>query len=1180
MTKLTKYQEAALQYDRHISLTANAGSGKTFVLSKRYVDIVSNENINISNIIAITFTDKAAGELYKKIAGEIETRLIECDDQKKKWKLERIRSQLVSANISTIHSFCTGLLREFPVEAGIDANFQAIDSSVSDELIEISIEDCLNKGIQSEQSETIKELIRFFGSKKMFEKELKKLVLKRKNILKISESIYQKDEKEISEFFRQNFLEIAQKVLGKELEIVSDIRLINDIVLSYNSDNQIAVDINYELNIVQSEIDFIKKLKCLRSISENMLILTGKVKQKGYLKKNFFAEYDSEISNIEKFFAELKNFEISDNYEVNEFELAKIGKKILSIHTDIVKLYEDRKYKNGYLDFEDLLIYALKIIQKENVKNYLSEKFKYIMIDEFQDTDEIQYNIIMPVLDNLKRNNLFIVGDEKQSIYMFRDAELKIFNKTRDEIRDSSGDKSILSLPHSFRVSPHIALFTNQLFLSLFKDHQELYNEVCSSELICAKKEDEPGGIEFLIADKDGEIDESDLVSDRILSLATGELDISFGDITILCKKRKDFIKLEESLSGKKIPYSIVGGKGFYQRQVIYDIFNYLQFLIDSKNDAALAGILRSPFFMVSDTEIYLINKESGNSFFKKLVNYSGKNTGTEAIVLKLKSYLAIAQKIEINELLRKLLVESGYWTVVAAKPNGDQELANLEKFISLSVKFSKNSFKSLYDFIEYLDEAIETDEDEGQAQISAEDNSVKIMTIHKSKGLEFKAVFLYNSNDFLRDTGIKARSLLVDNDFGILTKVPYQKNYYAEYESAPIIGAVNYIQKRKNLAEAKRLLYVGITRAINYLFVSATVSKNKSKENSFLDMICSGLGVDLESSEFDLSSKLEFLEVQNDINVDVEKVFSVSMPITKTIETEEVFTGNFEKEVINKQLYLDEINDNIKNEFISATKLAIYNQCPVKYELNYEYGYSRLFNMFNDSNKNYEFENKNREEGESDKLPANIKGLISHKALEVCADYNDCVEKIDDIISREVSQFEFDETKIKNVKAKILSELEKYYESDSFKEISKFARSKNEFEVYAKEGEFFLYGIIDKLMYDSETLIIVDYKTDEVDKESLLKKSENYLPQLKFYAYTLSKVFPRIKNYELWLSFIKVPEQIIKWKLSANELKEFKLLLEKYIKNTVNLSFEPNLKHCDACNFYADKSCVKSKFA
>jgi ATP-dependent helicase/nuclease subunit A len=183
MRQLTPQQKEAIGYKTHISLTANAGSGKTFVLSKRFVEIFLNEDIDLGSIVAITFTDKAAGELNRKIAGEVDERILSETDLQKKRKLESLRRQLVSANISTIHSFCINILKEFSPEAGIDANFNPIDQNMSGELIELSVEETINNLIENtEYSQELKYLIRFFGSKKIFTGQLENSIHKRRII--------------------------------------------------------------------------------------------------------------------------------------------------------------------------------------------------------------------------------------------------------------------------------------------------------------------------------------------------------------------------------------------------------------------------------------------------------------------------------------------------------------------------------------------------------------------------------------------------------------------------------------------------------------------------------------------------------------------------------------------------------------------------------------------------------------------------------------------------------------------------------------------------------------------------------------------------------------------------------------------------------------------------------------
>ena len=233
---------------------------------------------------------------------------------------------------------------------------------------------------------------------------------------------------------------------------------------------------------------------------------------------------------MEDYLSKLKYFEIPSNHAEIELELAKFGRIFIYFFNKALQLYTEKKHEAGYLDYEDILLFTQKVLENEEVRKSLSEKFKYIMIDEYQDTNELQYNIFLPILDYLKKGNLFVVGDEKQSIYMFRDAELEIFNKTKNEITESAGEESLLSLPDSFRMAQNLCLFINVLFKNLFAKPNSLFNEVTHSEVVCARDDNEKGNVEILLAestdDEDEEIAEANLVTAKILKLKNDNLEI------------------------------------------------------------------------------------------------------------------------------------------------------------------------------------------------------------------------------------------------------------------------------------------------------------------------------------------------------------------------------------------------------------------------------------------------------------------------------------------------------------------------------------------------------------------------------------------------------------------------------------------------------------------------------
>ena len=262
MSILTSHQSKALNIERSISLTANAGSGKTFVLAQRFLEIILNTSTPLSQVAAITFTEKAAGELYKKISVELNNLLLSATDSEHRHRIEKIRKQLVSAKISTIHSFCIDLLKEFPVEASIDANFIPINEQKSSELIDLSIETGFKEMLKDESAQSdVKLLTRLLGSKVILIQELSELIQKRKNVLHILDNFYSVGEQEIAKQLFELFKSYVKVTFDYGLaEIISHLKIVNNKVLEINSKNELAIDVNSYLSELQATDDEIKIL--------------------------------------------------------------------------------------------------------------------------------------------------------------------------------------------------------------------------------------------------------------------------------------------------------------------------------------------------------------------------------------------------------------------------------------------------------------------------------------------------------------------------------------------------------------------------------------------------------------------------------------------------------------------------------------------------------------------------------------------------------------------------------------------------------------------------------------------------------------------------------------------------------------------------------------------------------
>lgn len=1179
MSMLTPHQKSALDFKDHLSLTANAGSGKTFVLARRYLNAALTPGISLSNIAAITFTDKAAGELYNKVVKLVAERIRESVSSDEKIKLEKIRRLLVSANISTIHSFCINILREYPVEADLDARFVPIDEQLSDELIELSIEETIKILLDDKSTEDdVKYLIRILGSRNRLESELFGLIKQRKNLLNIRNEIYQQDAGTLALYSKEQLDDHFNQIWNKyKTGLLKNISIINQSVLEKNSENEQAISIRELLKELDKKSGTDKILKLLNELSLAILTSNGTVKIRGYLSQDIRSGLESEISTVETTLNELAKIEYSPFSDVLIKDLVTFGKTLLKVFDFVLEKYQQKKITEGYLDYEDILLYTKEILKNENVQKGLSNKFKYILVDEYQDTNEIQYEIFLPILDYLKIGNLFIVGDEKQSIYMFRDAELEIFNRTKTDISSKAGKHSLLELPDSFRMAPGICLFANKLFENLFADPDELFNEVKNTNIVCARTDAKPGSVEFILSNKDQEhpISEAELISRRVRELNSAGTE--FRDIAILVRKRKSFSYLETEFIKSGIPFSIIGGRGFYQQQTISDIYNYLSFLSNRGNSVALTGVLRSPFFSIPDSTLFEISLHQGNTYWEKLIHYTSANENLISIKNILQENLKLASSYDLTVLLRKILTDSEYLAVVSSRIDGDQELANIEKLINISRNFSLKGFRNLYDFIEYLNDAITGLEDEAQAAVTVNKDAVQMMTLHQAKGLEFPVVILFNSHESSQKTQIKSRQISISKKFGILTKLPLDGDYLSDYHTSHLNGLYNFIEEKKRIAELKRLLYVGVTRAMDHLIISGDWTDNqKIKSDSFLHLIKSGLKIDFANKLYSLNGDLEFLQLSNGKYIKNSRVVKLEIPINYIVDFDEKLKKSVSDKSVELNIDVNVIEPTLEKDIISATKLSVYNQCPTKYLLTYEYGFGSINELFKQNhfiipepeNDHLQAEEIITKDKFTENIRSDVKGALIHQLLEREINLNN----VDDEITRILVKSGFiDDALIENKKA-IISDFKNFIQSDIYKTIQSYKNYKNEYQIYLKDEDIFLFGIIDKIIFAEDELIIVDYKTDDIPEEEIEIRAENYMIQLKFYLYLAKRLFSKYNSFRLMLIFIKHPQKRVIKKYTMTEFFLVKREISDIIKGIIQKNFHKNIEHCGIC-VYSDKS-------
>ena len=1193
---LTQSQSAALAYDRHISLTANAGSGKTYVLIQRFLKIIIEQKISLRNIAAITYTDKAAAELYTKIAGELDALINKETNPEKRAELKTIRKQLISANISTIHSFCIDLLREYPIEAGVDANFITIDQYHAQEILDLSVKEVLKK---NSDSPLFQKFMRILGGTSAFETELKRLIESREKLEALKDKLYFGGLEGAKNTILSKYLDLTKTIIDiYRPRFLESIVSLNGFVLQSDPKSKGAGRIAQLLKSINKSGQIQRVLES-EIISE--IITQKNTFRKTYLKDE--AGFSHELQAIVRYADVLKNIPEDDDFKQWNDTAAQFAEDVLSAYNSVNEIYSRRKTEGGYLDFEDLMLYTKELLKNEEVRTALAGRFQYLMIDEYQDTNEIQYEIFLPLLDELKKGNLFVVGDEKQSIYGFRNAEVSIFNRTKNNILDSGEDNDLaernLVLPDSFRMTAELCLFNNKLFRSVFHDPVALFNEVNHTDLVCAKQDDFDAKIELLITRKekrkdadslDGErLSEAELVARRILNLKKEIPSLQWNDIAILCAKRRYFDTLQVAFTPHKIPHVIAGGRGFYQNQPVYDFYNYLSFLLDNKDDTALFGILRSPFYFIDDTTIFNISCLPGNCLYEKLKASAETAPAVHAIIPVLEKHNRSAHSSSIPKIMQSILEDTPYAAILAKRADGEQQIANLEKLFTIALDYELGGYNNLYSFRSFLNQSIETDESEGYASVVKGSDAVQLMTIHQAKGLQFKAVFVFSAHVKHEFMGFSKSTISIDRDLGITTKFPKDEDYFSDFEEPPHFKMIRYVSEKKADAEADRLMYVALTRPKNYLFVSGEMKLTKSNPDGIivpespLGKICAHLQIDYTQSAGSCSGDLQVLESSDDGNyINKTKLVSFTIPIVNSLPIPDETIAAVAKSKPDFTVNTEPVPGTKISPVISATQYVTYMQCPMKYHLRYGLHLDDLIpapkrysRAVPDSPDSADEETNAGDITDREELLApgfaENRGIILHALLEKEVNPEQVIETMQNIAA---GMPEIEKSSITQIAETYAS----FVKSKTYQDIFDLGEARKEFDIQTSEGEYFLQGKIDRFVKEGDKVFIIDYKSNSVEIAKLRKLSEYYLHQLAFYAYIASKLFQEVNTFETRIVYVMHPEESVTKTYTRKQLTGVRENVDGLYKMINGEKWKKNAAHCGECIFAVDrKTCVST---
>ena len=846
MAATPRQGEAITLHDKSMVVTAGAGTGKTYVLVQKYIDLLRTRGVTVPQILALTFTDKAAAEMKERIRAEI------LRQDGPQWA--KAAEDFMIAPVQTFHSFCAQVLREFPIEAGLEPGFAVLDEQQTSRIHSTAYEELIHTRQAGPVNEALVHVLSITDQYTL-KTILSALYGKREQYARFFAALGT-DENQVLAVWKREvdaFRDVEIAALRSDPSFASCLRTLLGFASAYEGvDDKAAIFLQEIRPLLCRLAEPADPAEYCSAALELVCRKPGNIGSKKIWKAEDLDDFKKARKNLTEILERKHSlFRMTvDTADPVITGSIRFLRDLSVVFSRYAELAGNGKASAGGLDFSDLILHARQLFveQRELVATHFMPRFRYILVDEFQDTDLAQFDIILSIIGTPSpaTDCLFIVGDPKQSIYLFRDADVTRF-KEAQEIISAACRGRVVNLDTSFRSTKEVIGLSNLIFSRLLASAEKPWEFGYEPVNISESRAGHAGSVELLLPPKGSDAagtkrNEAGMLARRIhsivnaqpLSVYVEEPDHSFvqrparyGDIAILLEARTSLSYYLSALGEYGIPFYVHGGTGFYHRQEVYDLCNILAFLEHRHDNISLAGILRSPYFGVKDTELFSIAQENGRTLWEKLVAYAdrtGAGPATRARDL-LTSWQQYAGRSGLVSLLRRILAESGVYTVYAALPAGEQILANLEKLVSMARNREEAGNYSLADFTADLRQAMDEDEREGEAPLDAlAENAVNIMTVHAAKGLEFPIVFVPDMGSAFRDR--PGPIMIGDNPLLVGVKVPNPADNYEMTESAVMV-MLRELQRQKERAERKRLLYVSLTRARDHLFMSGTAPED-----------------------------------------------------------------------------------------------------------------------------------------------------------------------------------------------------------------------------------------------------------------------------------------------------------------------------------------------------------------
>ncbi len=1123
--KWTDGQRDAINHQNgSMIVTAAAGSGKTAVIVARVLRII--KTCDIDKLIIVTFTKATARQMLEKIAEGL-TKAIADENTSKEDKINYQRQLLLlpGANVCTMHSFCMRLLKENFDKLEIPSSFDLCDDASKKIIFAEALDELFEECYQEEDFKA------FAG---------KFVTSKADKVEDYVTKLYQASKKSP---FPEKWLEMVEKSYEDYKNSLWYKYYLNDICERISE--AVKQYREFVFSYVEGFDDFPEAIQLVESDTSQFMGIT---KESTYsqvyevLLKPYFVTLDRAINkkdpdkNVSEARKAFKGAIEKIRLNLSEEELesfmksqTKNIKMLVSLAKRLDEKFKDKKLQASKFEYDDLEHYAIKLLCDEDgnpteLAKEIAQEYEEIIIDEYQDTNDIQETIFGAVSKN--KQNLFMVGDMKQSIYSFRNTAPELFvNKAKAYSKGDGGTRSVLS--HNFRSRKNILDFVNFVFENIMSVEAGEVEYDADEKLNFGNKdykdEDDPSvdlyvtetieGISKLEVQtcKIAEIIE-DIIENQYVTDKSGERrKAKYSDICVLSRRSTNPIpKMAQILTKLGIPvYSNTKGDMFLETYEVSLVISFMKILDNPYQDIPLVTVLRSPVYNISDHTLTEISKNGKGSFYEKLLRSKEEIKELSFFFNDFNTLKNMCRVAKCGEIISHILNNMGVMDFISNMPGGEQRRLNLEYLKKYAWEFETDVKKSVYEFVNYVTELNKVSGDVKAPKYMPEGvDAVTLLSMHASKGLEYPVVIiegLEGNIEGKREDG----DVRVEKNLGFGFSLMDAENF--RKISSPVTDAIKVYLKQKLISEEMRVLYVAMTRAKEKLILVGS-----AEEKDLVKYISRGVFFREEIAP-------EFVKKADSMLAFVLMGCAKLEAFNTNPYTEDGITPHKVKNDIkfcfkrqSFEQFTDEQVEKEEEKEIQATENPEVNR-----RLEYEYDLSTRFYT------KYSVSDLKKLGGEEinpyfEKLSPLFEEEMSG------AERGTSIHKIfEEIDAKKVTDIESIKEYVKDIPAE---EIYGFYVS----EIGERLKQSN--EIYKEEpfiiseekdgSEILVQGVIDCYFKDGDKYVIVDFKSDRITPANREERIEMYKIQLEYYKKAVKKIH-NTENVESYLYFTKTKETI-----------------------------------------------------